>query len=69
MTMDKKARPKYRYLVRIWQTGTCQPGRSYPFTQEQEARDAYDVVLKLYDADVFTVQLFDNAGVGELACR
>jgi len=61
--------PKYRYLVRIWQTGTCQPGRSYPFTDEKEARDAYDVALKLYDTDVFAVQLFDNAGGGELARR
>jgi hypothetical protein len=66
--MEKKS-SKYRYLVRIWQTGTCHPGRSYPFTEEQEARNAYDVALKLYDADIFTVQLFDNDGVGELARR
>ena len=63
-----KTSPKYRYLVRIWQAGTCQPGRSYPFTEEQEALDAYDVALKIYDAAVFTVQLFDKAR-GELAKR
>jgi hypothetical protein len=45
------------------------PGRSYPFTEEQEARDAYDTALKLYDDDVFTVQLFDNTGGGELERR
>jgi hypothetical protein len=63
----EKTSPKFRYLVRIWHTGTFQPGRSYPFTDEQEARDAYDLALTVYDADVFTLQLFDNAGVGELA--
>ena len=62
----EKTRPKYRYLFRIWQTLTCQPGRSYPFSEEQEARHSYDVALKIYDADVFTVQLFDRAGVSEL---
>ena len=56
----EKGSPKYRYLVRIWQTGTCQPGRSYPFIEEQEVRDAYDVALTLYNPDVFTIQLFDN---------
>ena len=65
----EKTRPRYRYFVRIWQTGTCQPGRSYPFTEEQEARNAYSVALKLYDAGIFTVQLIDKAGVGELARR
>ena len=54
---------------RIWQTWMCQPGRSYPFTEEQEVRNADDVALKLYDAGVFTVQLCDKASVGELARR
>jgi len=49
------------------QTGTCQPSRSYPLTEEQEALDAFDVALKLYNAGVFTVQLFDNAGDGQVA--
>lgn len=58
-----------RYLVRIWQTQTCLRGCSYPFTEEQEARDAYDVALKLYDSSVFAVQLFDKTSDGELARR
>jgi hypothetical protein len=65
----ERTSPKYRYFIRIWQTGTCQPGRSYPFTEEQEALEAYNVALTLFDADVFTVQLFDDAGVGQLARR
>jgi hypothetical protein len=52
--------PKHRYLVRIWQTTTCRPGRSYPFREKQEARDAYDVALNLCDGAIYAVQLFDQ---------